>query len=375
MTETSTTPQDRRPRWVQSASLSVLAATLLVFAWSYWLRSVANVDRVSRQEEQPAVELLPGCQDFGEVWETQCFSWQLRFRNPTGQPIRIEQFRSSCECTSLPTQPLELPPGSTASVPFCVDLRRLGYFDDEPVRVVRFGVSGFVCAAGQAPKEYHWVVSGRARRYLNYPRSLGFNEELVCGIHGSPREVPIQAAIPLSTLRLKRLPIGWTGEVHQSAKTSNHYSLRLVPLVTSPGVFRDTVELELQDEQGSLLPTQELRVQGIATERIELFPREIFGGAQAVGTRVRSSLFITSRAGEMITAQGLEPTDGRLGLVQVRNEGHTTYLDIEWVVEGLGDQALDGIVIVQVNGNRANVHRLPFRIRWYGVPNGNKEHP
>ena len=374
MNTTATETLDRRPRWVQSATLVVVAAGVLVFAWGYWLRSSATVSQGGR-EEQPGVELLPECLDFGEVWETQSFPWQLRFRNPTGQSIRIERMRSNCDCMGLPSQPLEIPPGETASVPFCIDLLRLGYFDDEPVRVARFGVSGFVYVAGQEPVEYRWMVSGRVRRYLNYTRSLGFNEEVVCGIAGPPREVPIQAAISLSELRLKRFPKGWTGEVRQT-EIPNRYLLRLVPLVTSPGEFQDTVELEAKDEQGSVLPTQELRVQGVVTERVERFPREIVGGSQEVGTQVRSSLSITSRVGEMITVQGLEPTGGRLRLAQIRNEGHTTYLDIDWVAEGLGDRVLDGIVIVQVNGDRANVYRLPFRIRWYGVPKGNRhDHP
>jgi hypothetical protein len=347
--------------------LVVVAAGVLVVAWGYWLRSDATV-KLGGQDV--AVELLPECRDFGEVWETQSFPWQLRFRNPTGQSIRIELL-SRCDCAGFPPQPSEIPPGGTASIPLSLDLRRLGYFDDQPVRNVRFEVGSSVWVSGEDPRKYSWTVSGRVRRHLNYPRSLGLSEDLVCDIPGALREVPIHAVIPLSGLRLKRFPKGWMGEVRQT-ETPNRYLLRLIPLMTSPGVFQDTVELEAKDEQGILLPTQELHVQGVVKERIELFPREIVGGAQEVGTRMRSSLSITSRFGEEVVVQGVEAADGKLSLAQSRQGGHTTYLDIDWVAEGLGDQVLDGTVIAQVAADRARVYRVPFRIRWYGVPKGNK---
>lgn len=72
MNTTATEALDRRPRRVQSATLVVVAAGVLVFAWSYWLRSSATVKHGGR-EDQPGVELLPECRNFGEVWETQNF--------------------------------------------------------------------------------------------------------------------------------------------------------------------------------------------------------------------------------------------------------------------------------------------------------------
>lgn len=86
--------------------------------------------------EQPALTINPAHLDFGEVWETSQFLWSVPIRNTSSQPVVIERWQASCDCSDVQPSSMRLEPGETKAISVRIDLgRNLGATSGTPVSV------------------------------------------------------------------------------------------------------------------------------------------------------------------------------------------------------------------------------------------------
>lgn len=77
----------------------------------------------TRQSAQAAVLIVDPRLDLGELWEASNFSTHLALKNPTSEPILVEDIIADCACTLLGKRSCEIPPRQMVRIPLQLDVR------------------------------------------------------------------------------------------------------------------------------------------------------------------------------------------------------------------------------------------------------------
>lgn len=132
-----------------------------------WMSPKPLADRSS----QLSFEFEPSCLDFGEVWESDHFEWQLTFKNKSSSPIVLEQLRGDCSCATVGSLPLTVAPHSHETIRLTIDLFKFRPTGLEEVTPYRMELNGEVLE-GSTKRPISGVVSGRVKRTVHMDQSM-----------------------------------------------------------------------------------------------------------------------------------------------------------------------------------------------------------
>jgi hypothetical protein len=257
--------------------------------------------------------IVPQNLDFGEVWATDRFDWNLPIQNATGSEVTLESLTGDCSCLSVDGLPLRVGGGEVGQLALRLDLtRRCMGVGPQPFAPIAHPIKlrGTV-RLGETSHEVNWVLSGRVkpavlfgRRGIDFGRlwnpSLPLDRSVTVrtapGIHLAPADVEDSGKI---TAQLR--PTVSAGEYELAVRLDQwaapgryHAAVRLVPVARpgeSPGVVRFPVEWESLDEIQTDTATLEF-------------------GAQPVGSTREQTLTLTSLAGRPFRVTKCETGSG-----------------------------------------------------------------
>jgi hypothetical protein len=150
--------------------IALLLATLLVVSAGAgtWLSKVVRGDRAIANSSSTSLYVPPEYLDFGEVWETDRFSWTLPIQNRGQTDIHITSFGGSCSCAEVSPNNVVIAPGETREVHLTLDLTPSKKWNpsDEP-RVFEAEISPKFENPANLGGE--WMESSRSRQERPFP--------------------------------------------------------------------------------------------------------------------------------------------------------------------------------------------------------------
>jgi hypothetical protein len=81
--------------------LKCVLCVALVAAAAWAGRAVGLWKSVSGKAVEPLLAVAADRLDFGEVWETDAFTWVLPIENRQGHDVEIQDFATSCTCLAV----------------------------------------------------------------------------------------------------------------------------------------------------------------------------------------------------------------------------------------------------------------------------------
>lgn len=247
-----------------------------------------------RETQHVALHIDPTHLDFGEVWETDQFEWQVPVRNSSSEPIRAVSGASSCACASA-TPTVVIPPGGTAEMKFRIDLRpRSGGAEPTAVRDTRIKVSiGIDLSVSDTNSEIE--LRGRVRKALVVATNL---VDLGCIPPGGMPITRVIAVRPL--MALSDLTATPDDEVVRCrlAPTNTGWDLSLTPIANlPPGNYKTTVRLQPTLASNNQPPAVNLSAQFDLLGDIQPDSSPLVLGTHTVGSNAEGRITLRSLSG------------------------------------------------------------------------------
>jgi hypothetical protein len=308
------------------------------------------------------VYAIPESLDFGEVWESEAFPWQVELENRASERVVIDELKGSCSCISTNTSEISLNPGEHRQVDFIINLADNRPYDTNSSRDVRIQLSGRVSASDGSSLIHTWYLRGRVKRYLiSDPTALAFGEIVVDG-SGEQKRVGITSRIPLRSLRIAAAPPGWQVTATRVELPPGDFALTVTAVGTSPGVFRETVKVQGVSENGEFLPPLTLRCSGAFRTPVYALPQTQDLGVVS-GSEVRTITF---------TLINDNASDCEIGRIVLAHDDASVLKKVQtpsgWEVTfrqattGKGAQTVEHVVFIQHREKEFPVH---LRYTWY----------
>ncbi len=342
-------------------ALATLAIAVLAAHW------LSRSSKPHQNREPGMIRFLPVASDFGEVWETDAFRWEFVLQNSGDREVVVRGVRAGCGCSRLErSDEVRLQPGDQARYPVVVDLRKIRTSDSSEVRPAEISMDGEVGPVEGRYLPFRASASGRVRRLLNCtPHEVGLGEELTCAEPGRQLEFRLQPTRSLLEPRIKRLPKGWSAKLDLPEKGQPCYVLRATPIKNEPGVFVDEIEMEVVAEDGRVIPTQSIKVMGRVTELIQVLPRCPDLGEMRVGTKGRTTLWVSRKDRDPIEEVEVVSGNRALKSLGAYREGEVWRIDLECTSDDVGARSATGTV--RVKSRRVPDGKAGFEVRWYGT--------
>jgi hypothetical protein len=311
----------------------------------------------------PPIIAVPKTLDFGTVWETNTFHWDLVFQNVSDKPAALRDVHGGCSCTtSQQRDELLLKPGEQVTIPLVIDLFKLWPNDPSEVRAVEVPVEGVLVTGGEKT-EHRWVLRGRIRHLLScQPYQVGLGEDLIAGEGGQLIRVRIRPNRPVSQVRLKRAPEGWSLDL--KATGTKGYELDALPCKRKVGAFSDEFQLEVVCEDGVVMPAHPIKVEGRATDDVDVLPCPLDLGVRHLGTTAEGCFWVRARSGGPIQAVELATTDRLLIHIDAHRSGDSWRVDFERLIEAPGHGEYTGTMRVKLQAK--GWKEVKYHLKWYG---------
>lgn len=303
--------------------------------------------------------------DFGEVWETDQFHFKLPIRNRTDTPVLIENFWTTCACSSIAPPSLEIPPQQTREVELKLDLIPT----DSSLRSLErrpFAVEIAPKIKGHS-EQIHWELKGTVKRWFQLDRqviSFGQHSELC-------QPLPTQKLMVTPLVPIKGLSVKTNAPWKLSTKVrhiGNAFAIDMVPAECIPvGRFRFTVQLKAEERE-SKLPALRMVAEGVVVDDCQALPGSLSLGAKQVGQVVKESVTLRSLSGspfevESWVVDGSSPKDTSIELLT--SDRQSKVFMVSQRVAALGE--VYAKVVFRVTYPNQPTKIVPFPIRYLGV--------
>ncbi len=281
--------------------------------------------------ESGPVRLAEDSSNFGTVWSSSDFRWDLVLINQSPDPIGLQTFSTSCGCTvvSSGSEPILLAPNEPKKIPLTIDLRGKPAAPGE-TRPFHVGISALTIDG----HEMRWEVSGMVRDafWMAVPESISLStvagDETPATRNISFRNdtavIDIRVESDLAELKTSLIAESPSGvfSVKISAMSTNTVSSQVGHLILS-GTHTD----------GNQIST-EWPVKVVSQADLFLEPPITHLGAIRAGKETRSHFTVASRTGR------------RFGVLGI-NVDHAQNVDVQ--VEA-GDNEFSLVVVPQKQG-------------------------
>lgn len=308
--------------------------------------------------------------DLGEVWEQDGFTWELPVRNVTTADIRIERIANSCSCTSVEPKSLVVPAGQTRTVRLTISLREkqpsarpAGQARDFSVKLWPTVQGASVGLEGLGS----WTLRARVKTLLRTePRSIDFGRNSFLVQPLNPRQVTVEAAIPLRSLSATIDDPRLSTEVRPDPTGPNRYVVMVHPgRQMSVGSIRGSIRLVPRGRGDEALPSQELPVVGQILNDVQASPPQVAFGIRRVGEEVDDTVFLSSLTGSTFTVKSVKTSSPSQKVVPDETAGPMSVAyrvrqritsageqqgRLVFVIAGPGGQESEVVVDVQYRG-------------------------
>jgi hypothetical protein len=327
--------------------------------------SASHVEQPVSAQPQGLI-VAPESLDFGSIWETNSFAWNVVFENKGDGPVTVSAVRGGCDCTKVAwDKEATLQAGERVTVPITVDLLQVRSYDWSETRSAEVVVYATTESEGRNSSTDGWVLHGNIRRLMSCePSEIGLGEQLIAGIPGTRLDFKIGLNGPANAIRLKKTPDEWSVALKRIETRPPSYVLQATPCKLKSGLFSDEFKLEITTENGRVMPTQSLRVTGRVRGDIDIYPRNVDLGVGAIGTKVRASIWVRGHGEIPISVVQPAATDPLLRFLRIQKEVGGWRIDVERVIDAAGWNDSSGVIHIEP-GARKSV----FLVRWYGTSN------
>lgn len=300
--------------------------------------------------------------DLGVQYETAAYTHRFRVRNPSGQPIRISELRSTCDCLQLrPSGAFVIPAKDSREIEAVVSLsmqsacqRWRGVADPVsiPIHVAYSGLDGVMRKdAWELTAMVHPAIRvrpGQVRLGLapvNQPLKRALTVELAEHVSRVESEGASNWVVTgLGQVRTTRGPLSVTLEWRGPPQ---------------PTVVEDSVVLTPFDRNGNRLPETRLAITGEFVEDIIAMPREVRFGRQQLGEVVEDAVSLASLAGAHVRTAEFRGVPRGVSLTPVRREGGSLEFLVRLTAAEVGEQRVEVELAVTDDRGRAVTVRLP----------------
>ena len=247
----------------------------------------------------------PASLDLGEVWPRRDFHHEISITCTHRDPVHIESFTTSCNCTQIEPSSMTIDPGETKSLRLKLDLS--AFVQVEPTIWTRpISISTLPVVADGSPPSGTWQLTGR----LRFPLAIS-----------NPRvtlpEIDEAGSIAFPVTRIETTKAADIASVTvrcdesfgklQSEETGRVVIATVTPRSDLPGgLVQFPVEFIATTDAGEVLPAVEVLVEGYIRPDLYATPSQIVNGVMEVGQVISQTVKILSRSNRPFTVVDVE---------------------------------------------------------------------
>ncbi len=336
-------------------ALSLLTCLSLFLANRYFRSdgaSIAAPRQVSKPIEPSELSVPEDRLDFGTVWATNDFVWNLPITNQGSEPLEITDFLQSCTCTSVRPTQLAIPPGATETVKVHVDL--VTKYRDQTAFQITAKTRD---PRGEVKAQQPWTISGRVNRLLTLDRPLQFQTRSVLEQPLKPVECTATFATPIDSLEVESDDRRFAVNAER-IDGSDRFRIRLSSTRKLECGTLDQIVTLTPKKGGHDLPASKIRCTGAIERDIEPIPPPLLGGPRKVGETWNERLACLSRTGRSARILSI-----RSDSPNIVGEAEGTSATIRVSIREPGQQTAK--VFVRVEGEDGT-YELPVDVYWLG---------
>lgn len=327
-------------------------------AGAYWF-----VNENSVAEPKAKLFVPPAALQFGEVFETNAFSWSLPVENRSSQVLNIIGFSNSCSCVSVEPNSLVLEPGGSATIKLTLDLTA-GPSGAEPVR--EFQAVVLPRFDGMLRSQDGWRITGTIRKAFSMqPPGEFVAQDIIRGTKYLLQEIRGTVHIPLYSIKA-------------SCNIANVYlrpGLYTKDFVVQfqfhewlpVGYHRTELILEPLAKNGEVVTRSTVPVEVHVREPVVAVPSNLSFGAHTLGSLVQDLVQLKSLTGSMFHVDRIQSSSDsivieRTGATADSTAGNTYRIKVR--VKDVRDQKEQIVFFINTNERRIEV---PLAIHYFGV--------
>jgi hypothetical protein len=295
---------------------------------------------------------------FGEAWaQDSAFEWTICIHNRGNSPFSISKFKTSCRCTAISPESVQIEPGEHADIRLTLDLattdREVG---ELPERT--FSVDIHPVIIPELNRAILWRLTGIVSNAFDItPPLANFEDKLVAGHPFPSKVIAIRYRKPWQTVRAHEDPAFGRVVVHHSHDDRRQFRVEVLPSESlPPGPFDFRVPIIGETMSGETLAPLPLRVVGRVRPTVQLTPEKLWLGVHARGSTIRRSIEVRALE-DTIT---LSKVESESQAIQVRPKAsgydRTHKIDLEIALDETGQFAS----YVDVVTNRQGVESGEF---------------
>jgi len=267
---------------------SIRAATAVLAAW-FVLCCVLRFHFTGREHNKENELLItPESLILGEILENDSFIWPINFYNNTDETLHVDKFVTSCSCTTINPERIEISPRSFATCYANMNLmlNPTGVSSHEEVSIEVEPV-----LRGKA--RYRFSIAGKVQRVLV------FDSQFID--FGSVREKePLLKSLRVSSMHLlKGVDVQCKSEEWSSSTIKEFGSKAFIVNLSCKnklpsGAFHSEIIIRPISADGVLGPGYKINVQGFVLPGFKMSPPGLIIGSKAVGMSVDESVSIVA---------------------------------------------------------------------------------
>lgn len=296
----------------------------LSFGGAYWAGLYARKWREAEQPEAVAEGLMiPVANlDIGEVWEEKGFVWQLPIRNLTSDTIQVQQFKTSCGCTSVNPSKLLLQPGETATVALTIDLTHRSS-TEEGLSRRPFALSIQPVTLRSRRDGSGWQLHGAIRSRVTLDaKNVHFGEQ---PIHGQPavrRELLATVHIPCRDLEVAVDSLVASAIVKRRADDSTRFEITIAANPElPPGSFKAEAKIHVVEPSGERELACTLPIVGEMQPEVRLLPARVLLETRSIGETAEAVVTLQAPPDANVAVDHIEIDDPGLRVEPAAIEG------------------------------------------------------
>ncbi len=318
---------DSAHRWVprpgSNHRLLVVGLVVLLagIAGTQFAKGCASLARREAQGTIHPLQIVPGDDQFGDLWENVEVERTVRFVNRGLDPLTIAGFQRSCSCTDITPSRSVIRPGEQKA--FTVRIRVTTNARAKAPRDDQFSVTVapvFVSAEGTT-RPVRFQLYGHVRGlYRLEPGSVDFGRISELAEPIAPRSYRLTCLGPVRAVEANAP--GWVVSVLRKNEAGRQYDLVIGPVGVLPKKrINDPLRLTFTLEDGTSVPVT-VQVRGAVVSDIEPSVPAVSFGARVIGESCQDEILLRSMTNtpfsmrvKEVTGPGLsvscEPTGSR----------------------------------------------------------------
>ncbi len=309
-------------------------------------------------ELQPALFIDAKNLDFGDVWETDKFEWQLNVENRGAGVVEVIGLSGSCSCLSIEPNSFTLPSGGTQTLRLTIDLTA----NPTPTGQISLTVTAMTNRPGDTGSA-RWGVIGRVKQLLVSDGRINFGKHSVLAQPISPLVIPLTSAVPLESLRAECSSPLLSVKTQPTDNSAQSYTVVLRPVgAFQPGPIEFIVTLKPVGVGGPL-PIRRVLIQGSIVEDVEAEPGEVLGGGRLLGESFAEEVALRSLTDRPILVESVVAEGSGLSVDQM---GTGNRVRVRQTAVKEGNQTTRVVFMVRT-AQRADPFRVEAVVQYTGI--------